>query len=143
MSLRIIFGPDTDVKRLQTTIANIVRSGEQADCSTFYKKNGDDVKFPFRGYSTTFDGHEACRLSIDESELAAGNDLPSASKSEMRTEPSNSKYSTVVPICAGTDEQQCWNSSSSAVPVTSEVDRAVLLHMNAVRKAAASKGSAK
>jgi len=145
VSLRVIFGPDTDVKKLQTTISNIVRFGEQADCFTFYKKNGDDVKFPLRGCMIRFNGCEACRLDFDALEFAAGNDLPSGSRSEIQAELSNTKPSSPAPfICAGNEKRQFRKLASAAVPATSEVDPAVLLHIKAVRKAAAaSKGSAK
>ena len=138
VSLRVIFGPDTDVKRLQATISNVVRSGEEAGCFTFYKKNGDDVKFPLRGYLTNFDGCEACRLDFAALEFAAGNDLPSGSRSETKTEPSQAKppspESPDTFIMRACMEQQ---HTSPAAPVTGEVDRAVLLHIRAIRRAAA------
>ena len=144
VSLRVVFGPDTDEKKLHTTIASIVQSGEQADYFTFYKRNGDDVRFLLRGFFIKFNGRDACQLNINESELAAGNDLPSASKLELRFGASHSKPSCPTTFTFARDETlQFRNSASPAIPDTSKVDQAVLIHIKAIRKAAASKGTAK
>jgi hypothetical protein len=141
VSLRILFGPDTDLAKLKAMVSNIIRSGEHEDWFTFYKKNGDDLKTLLRGNLIQFDGRNACQLNFEGLIFEAGNDLPSsASKSDLGPEPNYVKSFAA----AQNKVQHIWSPySPTSVPSFVGMDRAVLLHIKAIRKAAASKGSAK
>ena len=121
-SLRMIAGPNTDMKGFNDLISTCLRDLQSERTLIFYKKNGDEVKCNVKGNCTLFEGSVAARLefetsvSEDEEEaVCTFFDINTASKSD------SSKKET--------------DPSGDLAP-RADIDPAVIIHMKAVQRAA-------
>ena len=134
-SLRLIFGPESDTKRLQMIIMNSVHHVGESGSLVFYKKNGDQVICKIRACATTIDGCEVSGLVFDVQDwniMSLGNDIPSSLPSKPESQKKSMDHTSIekLEIIA---QDRSWSSPDMS---TTSIDPAVFLHMKAVQEAA-------
>ena len=131
-SLRLIFGPESDTKRLQMIIMNSVHNVGEGGSLVFYKKNGDQVICKIRAYATTIDGCDVSGLVFDVQDWMLRNDIPSSLPSKPESQKKSMDHTSIekLEIIA---QDRSWSSPDMS---TTSIDPAVFLHMKAVQEAA-------
>ena len=142
-SLRLIFGPESDTNQLKIMILDSVRNLKEVGSFIFYKKNGDQVRCRLKVLPAAVSECEVTGLSFIVSDITVGRDLPfSATKPERRKDSEETNAIDERISRSSHLTQQCKHATlgrSSSTPdlASSVVDSSVLLHMTAVRRAAA------